>query len=52
MANSNASYEKLTRTTKQAVDAMEANISNVSAQMVQNVARANHRGNTVASARK
>jgi len=52
IANSNASYDKLTKTTKQAVDAIEANINNVSAQLVQNVAKANHRGNTVAGVRK
>jgi len=41
VGNVSAGYEQLSKTTKQAVEAMEANISNVAAQVTQATAKAN-----------
>lgn len=52
IANANAGYEQLTKTTKQAVEAMEGNISNAAAQMTQAASKASTRVASVASVKK
>ena len=52
IANANAGYEQLTKTTKQAVEAMEGNINSAAAQMTQAASKASSRVATVASVKK
>lgn len=52
IASSSVNYEKLAKSTKQAVDTIEENIHTASAQLVQNVASAHNRVNAAVNARK
>ena len=52
IANANAGYEQLTKTTKQAVEAMEGNINSAAAQMTQAASKASSRVASVASVKK
>jgi hypothetical protein len=53
IANANAGYEQFSRTTKQAVEAIEANVSNVAAQMSQAAGKVGAKvGPIVANAKK
>ena len=52
IANANAGYEQLTKTTKQAVEAMEGNINSAAAQMTQAASKASTRVASVASVKK
>ena len=52
IANANAGYEQMTKTTKQAVEAMETNMSSAAAQMSQAASKASSRVATVAAVKK
>lgn len=52
IANANAGYEQLTKTTKQAVEAMEVNMNSAAAQMSQAASKASARVASVASVKK
>ena len=48
IASSNAGYEQMSKTTKQAVETMETNINSATSQMVQNAGKAGNRMTSVA----
>ncbi|MDB5838319.1 MAG: phasin family protein [Herminiimonas sp.] len=48
IANSNAGYEQITKSTKQAVEALEVNINSAATQMVQNAGKVNGRASAAA----
>ncbi|MET0964641.1 MAG: TIGR01841 family phasin [Noviherbaspirillum sp.] len=52
IANANAGYEQMTKTTKQAVEAMEVNMNTAAAQMSQAASKASTRVANVASVKK
>lgn len=52
IANANAGYEQMTKTTKQAVEAMETNMNSAAAQMSQAASKAGNRVATVAAVKK